>query len=66
MSSIYYWEKLAFSKLVGKVNFLQRKVEKNALALKRKKVQGIFVEMVILALLPSTVFNLENCVSDFF
>ena len=24
---IYYWEKLAFSKLVGKVNFLERKFE---------------------------------------
>ena len=25
MSNIYYWEKLSFSKLVGKVNFLERK-----------------------------------------
>ena len=25
--SIYYWEKLTFSKLVGKVNFLERKFE---------------------------------------
>ena len=27
MSNIYDWEKLAFSKLVGKVNFLERKFE---------------------------------------
>ena len=27
MSSIYYWEKLKFSKLVGKVNFSKRKFE---------------------------------------
>ena len=27
MSKIYYWEKLIFSKLVGKVNFSDKKVE---------------------------------------
>ena len=27
MSNIYYWEKLTFSKLVGKVNFPERKFE---------------------------------------
>ena len=27
MSHIYYWEKLAFLKLIGEVNFLERKVE---------------------------------------
>ena len=27
MSDIYYWEKLTFSKLVGKVNFSERKFE---------------------------------------
>ena len=27
MSNSYHWEKLAFSKLVGKVNFSKRKVE---------------------------------------
>ena len=27
MSNIYYWEKLAFSKLVGKDIFLERKSE---------------------------------------
>ena len=27
MSNIYYWEKLTFSKLVGKVNFSERKFE---------------------------------------
>ena len=29
MSNIYYWEKLTFSKLVGKVNFSERKFEEN-------------------------------------
>ena len=66
MSNIFYWEKLALSKLVGKVNFSERKFEKNALALKGKKVQGIFGEMFILALLSSAVFRLQNRVSDFF
>ena len=28
MSNIYYWEKLTFSKLVGKVNFSERKLKK--------------------------------------
>ena len=27
MSNIYCWEKLTFSKLVGKVNFLERRYE---------------------------------------
>ena len=27
MPNIYYWEKLTFSKLVGKVNFSERKFE---------------------------------------
>ena len=27
MSNIYYWEKLMFSKLVGKVNLSERKFE---------------------------------------
>ena len=27
MSNIYYWEKMTFSKLVGKVNFSERKSE---------------------------------------
>ena len=27
MSNIYYWEKLTFSKIVGKVNFSERKFE---------------------------------------
>ena len=27
MSNIYYWEKLAFSKLAGQVNFSEKKFE---------------------------------------
>ena len=36
------------------------------LALKSKKVQGIFGKNFILALLSSAVFHLQNSVSDFF
>ena len=46
--------------------FLGKKVWKNALALKGKKVQGIFGETFILALLSSAVFRLQNRVSDIF
>ena len=66
MSNIYYWEKLAFSKLVGKLNFSENFFWRNALALKSKKVQGMFREMFILAILSSAVFRLQNRVSDFF
>ena len=45
MSNICYWEKLTLSKLVGKENFL-----------KNEKVQGIFGETFILALLSSDFF----------
>ena len=64
--NIYYWEKLTFSKLVGKKKIPEKKIRRNALALKRKKVQGIFGKRFILALLPSAVFRLQNHVSDFF
>ena len=65
MSNIYYWEKRTFSRLIGKVKFLRNKICRNALALKSKKVQVIFREMFILALLSSAVFCVQNCVTDF-
>ena len=46
--------------------FLGKKIWRNALALKSKKVQGIFGETFILALLSPAIFRLQNCVSDFF
>ena len=56
-----------FSKLVRKVNFLERKFEEISFeALKSKKVQGIFGETFILSLLSSAVFRLQNRISDFF
>ena len=64
MSNIYHCEKLMFSKLVGKVN--QKTICRNALALKNKKLQGIFGEAFSLVLLFSAVFCLQNHVSDFF
>ena len=45
--------------------FPGKKTWRNALALKSKKVQGIFGKTFILALLSSAVFRLENHVSDF-
>ena len=53
-------------KTCPKSKFLGKKIWRNALALKSKKVQGIFWKTFILALLPSAVFRLQNCVSDFF
>ena len=44
MSNIYYWENWMFSKLVGKEKFFGKKIWRNRLALKSKKVQGIFGE----------------------
>ena len=49
-----------------KSKFLEKKIWRNALALKCKKIQGIFRKTSILALLFSAVFHLQNHVSDFF
>ena len=53
-------------KTCWKSKFLEKKIWRNALALKSKKVQGIFGKTFILALLSSAVFRLQNHVSDFF
>ena len=53
-------------KLCRKSKFLERKILRNALALKSKKIQGIFGERFILGLLSSAVFFLQNCGSDLF
>ena len=47
-----------------KSNFLGKKIRRNALALKGKRVQGIFGKTFILVL-SSAVFSLQNRVSDF-
>ena len=47
-------------------NFIGKKIWRNALPLKTKKVQGIFAETFISALSSSAVFRLQNHVSDFF
>ena len=47
-------------KTCRKSKFLGKKIWRNALALKSKKVQGIFGETFILALLSSAVFRLQN------
>ena len=51
MSNIYYSQNLSEKK------FLRKKIWKNALALKSKKVPVIFRETLILGLLSSAVFN---------
>ena len=53
-------------KTCQKSKFLGKKISRNPLALRSKKVQGIFGETVTLALLSSAVFRLQNRVSDFF
>ena len=45
-------------KLVGKVNSSERKFGRNVLALKSKKVQGIFGKTFTSVLLSSAVFRL--------
>ena len=53
-------------KTCRKSKFLGKKIWRNALALKSKKVQGIFGKTCFFALLSSAVFRLQNHVSDFF
>ena len=48
------------------IDFLGKKIWKNALTLKSKKVQIILGGTFILALPSSAVFRLQNYVSDFF
>ena len=61
MSNIYYWEKRSEN-----FDFLGKKIWKNALALKNKKIQGIFGGKFILELSSAAVFHLQNRASDFF
>ena len=51
---------------VAASEFLGKKVSRNALALKSRKLQGIFEETLILAFLSPAVFRLQNRISDFF
>ena len=53
-------------KTCRKSKFLGKKIWRNALVLKSKKVQGIFGKNFILALLSWAVVLLQNGVSDFF
>ena len=53
-------------KTCRKSKFLGKKIWRNALVLKTKKVQGIFGKNFILALLSWAVVLLQNGVSDFF
>ena len=53
-------------KTCGKVHLLEKKFWRNVLALRSKKVQGIFGKMFILTLLSSAVFRLQNHVSGVF
>ena len=53
-------------KTCRKSKFLGKKMWRNALALKSKKVQGIFGKKPILTLLSLAVFLPQSRVSDFF
>ena len=53
-------------KTYRKSRLLGKKIWRNALDLKSKKVQDIFGKTFILALLSLAVFRLQNLVSDFF
>ena len=53
-------------KTCWKSKFLQKKIWRNALALKSKKVQDIFGKTFFLVLLCSAVIRLQNSVLDFF
>ena len=48
-------------KTCRKRKFFGKKIWRNALALKSKKVQGIFGNIFMLALSSSAVFRLQNC-----
>ena len=52
-------------KTCQKRKFLGKRIWRNALSLKSKKVQGIFGKLY-LALLSSAVVCIQNCVLDFF
>ena len=58
--------KIDVLKTCRKSKFLGKEISRNALALKSKKVKGVFGKMFILALLSSAVSRLQNHVSDFF
>ena len=53
-------------KICHESKFLIKKIWRNALALKNKKVQGIFGKTITLVLLSSADLRLQNHVSDFF
>ena len=58
--------KTDFLRTCRKSKFLGKKIWRNALALKSKKVQDILGKTFILTLLSSAVFRPQNDVSDFF
>ena len=64
-SNTYYWENLKTWHSQN-FDFLGKKIWRNALTLKSKKVQDISGGTFILALSSSAVFHLQNSVSDFF
>ena len=58
--------KIDVLKTCRKSKFLEKKIWRNALGLKSKKVQGVFGKIFILVLLSSAVILLQKNVSDFF
>ena len=64
MSNIYYWIK-PFSKLVGKVNFLERKFEECTSFEEQKGTRYIWGN-VYFGIIVSSCFLSKKCISDFF
>ena len=62
----FYLRKTNFLETYQKSKFLEKKILRNALDLKSKKVHGISGKSFRLALLFSAVFHLQNRLSDFF
>ena len=60
------FRKIDVLKTCRKSEFLGKKIGRNALALKSKKVQVVFQETFILEILSSAVSRLQNLVSDLF
>ena len=58
MSNIYYWEKLTFSKLVGKANFLGKKLKKSTIFEEQKRtwyIRGnVYFGIIVFSCLSST------------
>ena len=61
--NIYYWEKLAFSKLVGKVNFSERKFEEMHQFEEQKGIRYIRENVYFGIIISSCFPSAKQCLS---